>query len=365
MPTPSPIALWRFGAFGIVLTGLAGCASLPAHHATSSTFGYHAARVGAAYSNGQVCYAPSPDLQAAYNQPYEINGHWYHPLITARNYDVRGIASWYDRASSSSVTAMGTAFHQNALTAASRVLPLPSCVRVTNLVNGRSVLVLVDDRGPFVSGRVMDLSLGTARALGMVTQGTTPVQIQAVANSPGMPAIDSPQLTPVRSTMPPPEPTAVTSTAAPPSTYASPAAQARLQAVVEDAFASNPARPVVVAHEDAPETARAPEVAPTNTATKTQRQRRQRNPQPRQWPSAGLQPALYLISADPMDLDRAREEQRRLQEFGISTAQLVDVHGRGYAVRIGPMAPTSSPTTYLRSLRRLRLGDFTVSRENG
>ncbi|MGC8467533.1 MAG: septal ring lytic transglycosylase RlpA family protein [Acidithiobacillus sp.] len=354
MPTPSPTPLWRFGALAVALTGLAGCASLPAHQGAASARAYHAARVGAAFSNGEVCYAPSPDLQAAYNQPYEINGRWYHPLTTARGYDVRGIASWYDRASSSSVTAMGTAFHQNALTAASRVLPLPSCVRVTNLVNGRSVLVLVDDRGPFVAGRVMDLSLGTAHALGMVTQGTTPVQIQAVANSPVTPTVATPQLTQVRSRTPPPIPATITPVRVP-QEAASPAAQARLQAVVEDAFASNPARPVVVARRTTP----LPQTPETQTPA------HEEPPKVRHWPSAALQPALYLISADPMDLAHAREEQHRLREFGISTAQLVAVDGHSYAVKIGPMAPTSSPETYLRSLRRLRLGSFMVSRENG
>jgi len=361
MPTPSPVPLWRFGALAVALTGLAGCASLPSHRSATRVPAYHSAQVGAAFSNGEVCYAPPPDLQAAYNQPYEINGRWYHPLTTARNYDVRGIASWYDRASSSSVTAMGTTFHQNALTAASRVLPLPSCVRVTNLINGRSVLVLVDDRGPFVSGRVMDLSLGSAHALGMVTRGTIPVQIQAVASSPEAPTPTTPAWIPMHGRSQAPAATPAPPMA--PEPRPSLRAQARLQAVVENAFASNPARPVVVARRTA-QAANAPASAhpPTGGPEVT---RREAHPQTMHWPNAGVQPALYLVSADPMDLATARREQRRLQEFGITTAQLVAVDGHRYAVRIGPMAPTSSPETYLRSLRRLRLGSFTVSRETG
>jgi rare lipoprotein A len=78
---------------------------------------------------------------------------------------------------------MGTPFRPRAYTAASRDLPLPICARVTNLSNGRSIVVLVNDRGPFVDGRSMDLSYGAASALGMTRQGTAAVQIVALAPS--------------------------------------------------------------------------------------------------------------------------------------------------------------------------------------
>jgi rare lipoprotein A len=163
---------------GIALAGaLAGCASSPT---------FNPGRYGQAPGNGEGgCYAPPPNLNAAYNRPYRIRGQSYYPASSASGYDVRGVASWYGW-ESGSTTSMGTPFRPRAYTAASRTLPLPTCARVTNLSNGRSVVVLVNDRGPFVDGRVMDLSYGAANALGIVDQGTAPIQIVAL-NGPGAP----------------------------------------------------------------------------------------------------------------------------------------------------------------------------------
>lgn len=156
---------------------LAGCASSPT---------FSPGRYGQAPGNGEGgCYAPPPNLNAAYNRPYRIRGQSYYPAGSASGYDVRGVASWYGW-ESGSTTSMGTPFRPRAYTAASRTLPLPTCARVTNLSNGRSVVVLVNDRGPFVDGRVMDLSYGAANALGIVDQGTAPVRIVAL-NGPGAP----------------------------------------------------------------------------------------------------------------------------------------------------------------------------------
>ena len=163
----------------IALVGtLAGCAGSPY---------ISPGRFGQAPANGEGgCYAPPPNLNAAYNRPYRIRGQSYYPATSASGYDMRGVASWYGW-ESGSTTSMGTPFRPRAFTAASRTLPLPTCARVTNLSNGRSVVVLVNDRGPFVDSRVMDLSYGAANALGIVGQGTAPVQIVAL-NGAGMPA---------------------------------------------------------------------------------------------------------------------------------------------------------------------------------
>ncbi|WP_297910818.1 septal ring lytic transglycosylase RlpA family protein, partial [Thiomonas sp.] len=126
------------------------------------------------------CYAPAPNPRAAYNRDYTVLGHTYAPLRNASGYDVDGTASWYGW-ESGKTTSMGTYFNPRAFTAASRVLPLPTCVEVTNLRNGRSALVLVNDRGPFVDSRVMDLSYGAAKALGVTGSGTAPVRIVALA----------------------------------------------------------------------------------------------------------------------------------------------------------------------------------------
>lgn len=123
---------------------------------------------------------PSLDGQrplAAYNRPYRVNGRLYYPLKTARGYRERGLASWYGWESGDR-TAMGTRFNPRALTAAHRTLPLPTKVRVTNLKNKRSVIVTVNDRGPFVPGRLIDLSYGAAKALRL--NGLAPVLVEAL-----------------------------------------------------------------------------------------------------------------------------------------------------------------------------------------
>lgn len=116
-------------------------------------------------------------LLAAYNRPYKVRGRTYYPLKTARGYRARGIASWYGWESGNR-TAMGMRFDPMGLTAAHRTLPLPTKVKVTNLRNRRSVIVTVNDRGPFVSGRLIDLSYGAAKALRL--NGPGPVEVEAL-----------------------------------------------------------------------------------------------------------------------------------------------------------------------------------------
>lgn len=96
----------------------------------------------------------------------------------------RGVASWYGREQQGQRTSSGERFDRHAFTAASRHFPLNSVVRVTNERNGRSVQVRVNDRGPFVHGRVLDLSEAAANTLGMKKAGTVPVKVELVAPPP-------------------------------------------------------------------------------------------------------------------------------------------------------------------------------------
>lgn len=121
-------------------------------------------------------------------KPYRVGGHAYYPLSTARGYDRTGVASWYGRDFHGRLTANGERYDMHALSAAHKTLPLPSLVRVTNLENGRSIVVRVNDRGPFVKGRLIDLSYAAATALGFAERGTAHVRVQALATaSPHMP----------------------------------------------------------------------------------------------------------------------------------------------------------------------------------
>jgi rare lipoprotein A len=112
--------------------------------------------------------------------PYEINGVWYEPHADYA-YDREGEASWYGGHFHGRRTASGEPYNMNALTAAHPTLPMPSIVRVTNLENGRSLDLRVNDRGPFVEGRIIDVSKRAAEMLGFKGQGVTRVRVRVLA----------------------------------------------------------------------------------------------------------------------------------------------------------------------------------------
>lgn len=109
-------------------------------------------------------------------KPYKIYGKWYYPQLVT-SYRAVGVASWYGGPYHGRRTANGEVFDMNALTAAHPTLPLPSLVRVTNFENGRSLVLRVNDRGPFVKDREIDLSRAAAQALGFERQGLARVQV--------------------------------------------------------------------------------------------------------------------------------------------------------------------------------------------
>jgi len=113
--------------------------------------------------------------------PYEVDGVWYYPGVDY-NYDETGIASWYGPDFHGKYTANGEVYNMNDMTAAHPTLPMPSIVRVTNLENGRSIVVRVNDRGPYIRGRIIDLSRRAAQLLGMIGKGTAKVRVQILAD---------------------------------------------------------------------------------------------------------------------------------------------------------------------------------------
>lgn len=111
--------------------------------------------------------------------PYQIKGTWYYPREDY-SYREEGVASWYGDEFHNKVTANGEMFDMNTLTAAHRTLPLPCMVRVTNLENGRSLVVRVNDRGPFANNRIIDMSRRGAQLLGFLNKGTTKVRVEVL-----------------------------------------------------------------------------------------------------------------------------------------------------------------------------------------
>lgn len=112
-------------------------------------------------------------------KPYQIKKIWYYPRVDY-SYDETGIASWYGPGFHGKRTANGEIYDQNALTAAHRTLPMPSMVQVTNLENGRSIQVRINDRGPFAHGRIIDLSQRGAELLDFRRKGTARVRVQVL-----------------------------------------------------------------------------------------------------------------------------------------------------------------------------------------
>lgn len=110
-------------------------------------------------------------------KPYQIGGIWYYPREQP-DYDETGIASWYGPGFYGRLTSDGEIYSGQDLTAAHKTLPLPVNVRVTNLENGHSMILRVNDRGPFARGRVIDVSEQAAKALGFYQQGTAKVRVQ-------------------------------------------------------------------------------------------------------------------------------------------------------------------------------------------
>ncbi|MBA3661506.1 MAG: septal ring lytic transglycosylase RlpA family protein [Gammaproteobacteria bacterium] len=111
---------------------------------------------------------------------YQVFGKRYHVMRSSHQYEEKGFASWYGRDFHRKKTSSGERFNMYKLTAAHKTLPLPTKVQVTNLKNGKKIVVTVNDRGPFISNRLIDLSYGAAKQLGMVGQGVAPVTVKAL-----------------------------------------------------------------------------------------------------------------------------------------------------------------------------------------
>jgi rare lipoprotein A len=137
---------------------------------------------------------PRSEPKSARGNPafYDVLGKRYFVLASAEGYHERGVASWYGPGFHAASTSNGERYDMYAMTAAHKTLPLPAYVQVTNLSNGKHVVVRVNDRGPFKDGRIIDLSYTAAAKLGMLKAGTTFVEVRA--------------LTPVQKASPPPSP---------------------------------------------------------------------------------------------------------------------------------------------------------------
>lgn len=116
-------------------------------------------------------------------KPYKALGQWYQPLPDARGFSQKGLASWYGKDFHGKKTSSGEIYDMYAESAAHKTLPLGTIVRVRNLDNNREMEIRINDRGPFVTGRIIDLSYACATKLGVVEPGTAPVEVVAVGTT--------------------------------------------------------------------------------------------------------------------------------------------------------------------------------------
>ena len=116
-------------------------------------------------------------------KPYKVYGEKYYPIKSAHGYVEKGVASWYGKDFHGKKTANGEIYDMHAMTAAHKILPMNTKIRVTNLGNGKNAVLRVNDRGPFVNNRIVDLSYAGAKALGMVGPGTAQVRLESLTRA--------------------------------------------------------------------------------------------------------------------------------------------------------------------------------------
>jgi len=169
-PASTARALLQLGAFAIV-------------SACTSTGGRDGGPVGSPPVDLDRIADAKPRVEPLHrgaNNPYTVLGKRYVPQRSLKPYRQRGVASWYGRKFHGRPTSSGERYDMYAMTAAHTVLPIPSYVRVTHLGNGRSVIVRINDRGPFHAERIIDLSYAAAHRLGLVNAGSARVEVETI-----------------------------------------------------------------------------------------------------------------------------------------------------------------------------------------
>lgn len=173
----------RFALIALTGSALAACAS----HSPSQQAKEYFPQSKYGKASPRVASLASPKRRGGgryqVGEPYQVAGVWYYPKVDP-NYSRVGRASWYGAAFDGRLTANGEVYDMHALTAASPTLPLPSYARVTNLRNGSSVVVRVNDRGPFAKGRIIDLSARAAKMLAYKDNGVAKVKVDYVGPAP-------------------------------------------------------------------------------------------------------------------------------------------------------------------------------------
>jgi len=191
-PAPDHRRRWPLALLASLVTLLLAACSVAPPQGERPVFGKTGKKGGYYLDDGPLADTPEnldriPDaeprdepIHKAASRPYVVFGRAYSPHTAPGPYKARGIASWYGKKFHGQKTSTGERYDMFAMTAAHKTLALPSYARVTNLANGRQVVVRVNDRGPFHDGRIIDLSYAAAHRLGIIGQGSGQVEVEAV-----------------------------------------------------------------------------------------------------------------------------------------------------------------------------------------
>ncbi len=302
----SSIGQKRLSALAVTSLLLAGCAASPTpQQSVNPDFPSHM----------QLGRDTHGNLVTAYKvgNPYQVAGIWYYP---AEDYGYReeGIASWYGPGFNGKRTANGEVYDMNALTAAHKTLPIPSVVQVTNLENGRTIKLRINDRGPFVEGRIIDLSKRAAQLLDVERSGIARVRVELVPedsltlrnialDAGGQPTIEEM-----------------------PGVIASPRV-----AVVAETLAL-PSIPAPVSSAPSPSTTITPTALPPPIMPKSI------NPVATA-PARAIDSGVYIQAGAFTDVSNARRLEAQLSSMGTVSVAMADIGGSVFhRVRIGPMA---------------------------
>jgi rare lipoprotein A len=286
-------------------------------------------------------------------KPYQVDGVWYYPSEDP-DYDEKGIASWYGPNFHEKYTANGEIFDQNGLSAAHRTLPMPSIVEVTNLENGRTIRVRVNDRGPFVGDRIIDMSRRSAQLLGFEREGTAKVEVRYIladslqaqalarANNPDQGPFETPQAAPEG----PVVAQALTSTGPAPPPPAPLPAPIIVASAEPSALPPPPAMPSYarIPAEEAPTPVPTPAhvmVAPPQPAL------------PQTVTYAPVEPSHIYIQAGAFSQgDNAQRMKAKLDGLGQVTVIGISVNGLNlYRVRLGPIASVDEADRLLEKVK--------------
>ncbi len=226
-PRPSPLVLRPYAIViaAIAAITIAGCSGSPSRPGKSGGYYLDDGPGNNPPANLDSIPEPVPKLEPvnkSASRPYAVLGHAYTPYAQLTPYQVRGLASWYGKRYHGQKTSIGETYDMYAMSAAHTTLPLPSYARVTNLANGRSVIVRLNDRGPFHEDRLIDLSWLAAQRLGLLGRGSGLVEVEAIipGNEPPVAVTvpapqEAPQLVqPANNAAPEPLPAATDSAAA-------------------------------------------------------------------------------------------------------------------------------------------------------